>query len=70
MKQMKAHKTKFKQPQNGIKLSLKPTPRSNRNKTREKHKKGGHLQRKNNMVNLGKEANRRVSTLDRLQKGA
>jgi hypothetical protein len=45
MKQTKAHKTKLKQPQNGIRLSLKPTPISKRNKTKEKHKKKGHLQK-------------------------
>jgi hypothetical protein len=38
-------KRKLKQPQNGIKLNLKPTPKSKRNKTREKHKRGGHLER-------------------------
>ncbi len=36
MKQTKAHETKFKQPQNGIRLSLKLTPRNKRNKTSEK----------------------------------
>ncbi len=61
MKQMKAQKMKLKQPQNGIKLSPNPTPRSNRNRTREKHKKGGHLQRKNNLASLGNEANKRVN---------
>jgi hypothetical protein len=45
MKQTKARETRFKQPQNGAKLGLKPTPRSKRNKTSEKHKKGGYLQR-------------------------
>ncbi len=58
---MKAQKMKLKQPQNGIKLSPKPTPRSNRSRTREKHKKGGHLQRKNNLASLGNEANKKVS---------
>jgi hypothetical protein len=44
--QTKAHKGGFKQSQNGTRLSLKPTPRSKRNRTKEKHKKGRHLQRK------------------------
>jgi hypothetical protein len=37
MKQMKTCKMRFKPPQNGNRLSLKPTPRSKRNGTREKH---------------------------------
>jgi hypothetical protein len=45
MKQMRACETKLKQPQNGIKLSLKPTPRNKRNRTKEKHKRGRHLER-------------------------
>jgi hypothetical protein len=44
MKQMWAHKTRFKLPQKGIKINLKPTTRSKRNRIKEKHKKGGHLQ--------------------------
>jgi hypothetical protein len=42
-KQMKALEMKLKQRQNGIRLSLKPTPRNKRNKIKENHKKGGHL---------------------------
>jgi hypothetical protein len=34
MKQMKAHETSFKQPQNEIRLSPKPTPKSKRDRTR------------------------------------
>jgi hypothetical protein len=45
MKQMREHETRFKQPQNGVKLSLKPISRNKRNRTKEKHKKGKHLQR-------------------------
>jgi hypothetical protein len=45
MKQTKTHKITFKQPQNGIKPSLEPTPINNKNKIREKHMKGGHPQR-------------------------
>jgi hypothetical protein len=45
MKQTKARKTKFKQPQNGIRLNLKSTPKGKRNKTKEKHMKGGCMQR-------------------------
>jgi hypothetical protein len=45
MKQMKACETKLKQPQNGTKLNMKPTPRNKRKKTKEKHRKGGHLQK-------------------------
>ncbi len=55
---------RFKQPQTGTKLNLKPTPKSKRNKTKEKHKKGGHLQRWNDMVSLENEASKRVSILD------
>jgi hypothetical protein len=42
---MKACEMKLKQPQNGAKLSLNPTLRNKRNKTKEKHKKGKHLQK-------------------------
>jgi hypothetical protein len=45
MEQMRACEMKLKQPQNGARLSPKPTPRSKRNNTREKHRRGGHLQR-------------------------
>jgi len=45
MKQTWAHETKLKQPQNGAKLSPKATLRNKKNKTKENHKKGGHLQR-------------------------
>jgi hypothetical protein len=43
MKQTKAHKKKFKQPQNGTRLSLKSTLKSKRNINKEKHMKGGCL---------------------------
>jgi len=36
MKQTRACNTRFKQLENGAKLSLKPTPRNKRNKTKEK----------------------------------
>jgi hypothetical protein len=42
---MKAHNMKLKQTQHGVKLKPKPTPRSKKNKTREKHMKGRHMQR-------------------------
>jgi hypothetical protein len=42
-KQTKADGTKFKKPQNGVRFSLKPTPGSKMNKTKENHKKGRHL---------------------------
>jgi hypothetical protein len=64
MKQTKAHEMKLKQPQNAVRLSLKLTLGSKRNITNEKHRREGHLQRKNNLLNLGNEANRRMSTLD------
>jgi hypothetical protein len=64
MKQMRACETRFKQPQNGAKLSPKLTPRNKRNRTREKHKKGGHLQRKNSLASLGNKASKRVNTFD------
>jgi hypothetical protein len=34
MEQTKAHKTRLKQPQNGVRLSLKPTLRNKKNKTK------------------------------------
>jgi hypothetical protein len=64
MKQMKAHETRFKQPQDGTKLGPKPTPISKRNITREKHRRGGCFQRKNNLANLGNKASKKVSILD------
>ncbi len=70
MKQKRAREMRLKQPQNGAKLGPKLTPRSKRIKTKEKHKKGRHLQRKNSLVSLGNEASRRVSTLDMPQKAA
>jgi hypothetical protein len=70
MKQKKACETRFKQPQSGVKLGPKLTPTSKRIRTREKHKKGGYLQRKNSMANLGNEASRKVSTFDMPQKVA
>jgi hypothetical protein len=45
MKQTKACETRFKQPQNGVRLNPKPTPRSKRNRTRENHRKKGPLQK-------------------------
>jgi hypothetical protein len=47
MKQMKAYEMRFKQPQNGARLSPKPTPRSKRNAIKEKHKRGRHLKKEN-----------------------
>jgi hypothetical protein len=64
MKQTKAHETRLKQPQNGTTLGPKPTPRNKRNRTKKKHMKGKHLQKENNLNNLGNKANKRVSTLD------
>jgi hypothetical protein len=47
MKQMRACETRFKQPQNGAKLSSKLTLRNKRNRIREKHKKGRtHVKKK------------------------
>jgi len=45
MKQTKTHKMRFKQPQNEDRSKLKLTPRSKKNKTRERHRKIEHLQR-------------------------
>jgi hypothetical protein len=45
MKQMKACETRLKQPQNGAKLSSKPTQKNKKNEIREKHKRGRYLQR-------------------------
>jgi hypothetical protein len=46
VEQTRAHEVEFKQPQNGARLSSKPTLRSKKNRTKDKHKKGRHLQRK------------------------
>ncbi len=35
----------FKQPLNGARLGLEPTQKKEKNKIKEKHRKGGHLQR-------------------------
>ncbi len=56
----------IKEPQNEARLSSKPTPRSKRNRGREKHMKGGHLHKKNNLASLGNAVSKRVSTLDML----
>ncbi len=47
-------------------MGLKPTQRNKKNRTREKHKNGKYLQRKNNLTSLGNEASRKVSTIDML----
>jgi hypothetical protein len=64
MKQSKAYETKFKQPQNGVRLNMKSTPRSKRNKTWGKNKRERHLQRQNNLTSLKNKVSKRVSTLD------
>lgn len=53
MKQTKAHETKLKQPQNEVRLGLKPTPRNKKDKTMEKHRRGGSLQRKKTWLAWG-----------------
>jgi len=42
---MKACKTKFKQPQKGVKLSSKPTPRRKTNRTMKNLRREKYLQR-------------------------
>ncbi len=37
---------RFKQPQNGTTLGSKPITKSKKNRTKEKHRRGGPLQRK------------------------
>ncbi len=64
VEQTRAHKMKLKQPQNGVRLRSKPIPRSKRNRTSEKHNKGRHLQRKNNLASLGNKASKRVGIFD------
>ncbi len=44
-KPTRALKTRIKQPQNGTRLNSNLAPRNKKNRTKEKHKKGGHLQR-------------------------
>jgi hypothetical protein len=61
---------RLKQPQNGTRMNLNPTSKNKKNKTREKHMKGGHLQRKNNLVSLGSEAKSKVNTLNMPREGA
>jgi hypothetical protein len=70
MKQTKAHETRLKQPQNGVRLNSKPTLRNKGNRTKEKHRKGGHLQRKNNLVSLGNKVGKKVNTFDMPQEVA
>jgi hypothetical protein len=36
---------KLKQPQNGVRMGPKPTLKNKRNKTKEKHRKEGHLKK-------------------------
>jgi hypothetical protein len=64
VKQTRASETRFKQFQNGVRLSPKPTPRSKRNKTRENHRKERHLQKRNNLTSMGNEASKRMGILD------
>jgi hypothetical protein len=65
VKQTKARETRFKQPQNGARLSPKLVSRSMRNKTKENHKQGEHLQIfLKRLASLGNEASERMGTLD------
>jgi hypothetical protein len=65
IKQIKAHKTSFKQNQiNATRLSPKPTPRRKRDKTRVYHRKGVHLQKQNNMASLEDKASMRVNIIN------
>ncbi len=64
MKQTKACKMNFKQPQNEIKLNSKPTPRNKKNKAREKHRRQRHMHRKNRLASLGNAVNKKVNILD------
>ncbi len=41
---------KLKQPKSGAKLSLKATLKNKNNRTKEKHKRKRHLQKKNNLT--------------------
>jgi hypothetical protein len=40
-----SYETKFKQPHNEVRVNPKLTPRSKTNTTKDKHKRGRHLQR-------------------------
>jgi len=65
MKQKRTHKTKLKQPQNGIKLSLKSTPRNKRNKTKKKNTIWEDTcKNKTTWLNLGNEVNKKVNIFD------
>jgi hypothetical protein len=64
MKQLKACEMNVKKPQNEVRLSLKPTPRSKGDRTKVKHKKGEHLQKQNKLASLGVEASMRMNILD------
>jgi hypothetical protein len=46
MKQTKACEIRLKQHLNGITMDLKPTPRIKKNRTKEKHERGGYLKKK------------------------
>jgi hypothetical protein len=60
----------LKYPQNGTRLNSKPTLKNKRNRTRENHKKGGHLRKSNNRASLGNKARRRVNIINVLQEVA
>jgi hypothetical protein len=59
MKQKRYTKRDSNNPKNGIKLSPKRTLRGKRNRTKEKHRKGEHLKKKNNVTNMGMRLTRR-----------
>jgi hypothetical protein len=63
IKQMKAHKMKFKKPQNRTRLCLSQ-PQEARGIKLGRIIGREHLQKKNSLASLGKEASRRMGTLD------
>jgi hypothetical protein len=67
---MRACKMKFKQPQDGARLGSKPTLKSKKNKTKKKHRRGRHLQKKKNLASMGNKASKRVSILNMFQEVA
>jgi len=64
MKQTKACKMNFKQPQQETRLNSKLTPRNKRNRAQDKHRRKGHLHQKNSLTKLGNVVNKRVNTFD------
>jgi hypothetical protein len=51
-------------------LGLKLIPRNKKDRTMEKHRRGGHVQRKNDLVSMGNEVSKKVNIFDMFRKVA